>query len=383
MYRLDSKDIKNITALIRLIRPCQHAKPKLKGVLSKMLKLFRAEDAVFFSGNQTLSGIDWANSFSIHGDKSYLAQYANHYWRYDPLYPAQFSLKPVKLVFKTDDIIPYSQMVQLEYYNEFLRPQHQLGELIIRLCSSTKFFGVIAIQRAENQPSFDTTDIKKAKILLPHLIDTFETATLMSTINGERKLLRHCLEYHPDGIILLDCKLDPLYSNRSARQICSYLSSGKVKAGCNIENVDFYIPSVIREDCVVLRRLSEDERQLDSNNYNRVIRAEGNNMIRIEYSVLTQPAQELSSPLFLIRLMDSTASKRVAEEIGLQKLGLTGRELAVAECVSKGLTNKEIARQLCISRFTVENHLKSIFKKAGVENRTQLANLLHSDSSFS
>ncbi len=341
-----------------------------------MLKLFRADDAVFFSGNRTLSGIDWANSFSLYGNKSYLAQYANHYWRYDPLYSDQFSLKPVKLVFKTDDIIPYSQMVQLDYYNNFLRPQHQLGELIVRLCSGSKFFGVIAIQRGENQPSFDTADIEKARILLPHLIDTIETATLMSAINGERKLLRRCLEDHPDGIILFDSKLDPLYTNWSARQICSYLSGGKAKTGDKIEHFNFYIPSVIREDCVVMKRLSEDERQLNANKYNRVITVEGSNRICIEYFVLTQPAQELSSPLFLIRLIDSTASKRIAGGIGLQKFGLSGRELAVVECVSKGLTNKEIARQLCISRFTVENHLKSIFEKTGAKNRTQLANLV-------
>lgn len=52
---------------------------------------------------------------------------------------------------------------------------------------------------------------------------------------------------------------------------------------------------------------------------------------------------------------------------------LTDREWEVARAVCEGLPNKAIARQLRISEKTVKNHLSSIYRRAGVSGRTQLA----------
>jgi len=55
---------------------------------------------------------------------------------------------------------------------------------------------------------------------------------------------------------------------------------------------------------------------------------------------------------------------------------LSRRECDVALLVSQGFTNTEVSERLCISRYTVENHLKSIFAKLGIRNRTQLTHHL-------
>jgi len=52
---------------------------------------------------------------------------------------------------------------------------------------------------------------------------------------------------------------------------------------------------------------------------------------------------------------------------------LTRRELDVALCVARGLTNSEICQVLHISNNTVRMHLKHVFKKLGIRNRTELA----------
>ncbi|MDF2680308.1 MAG: hypothetical protein K0R47_1498, partial [Brevibacillus sp.] len=51
---------------------------------------------------------------------------------------------------------------------------------------------------------------------------------------------------------------------------------------------------------------------------------------------------------------------------------LTVREQEVAALVLEGLTNAEIASRLFLSEVTVKKHLKSIFEKMDVSNRTQL-----------
>jgi DNA-binding CsgD family transcriptional regulator len=50
---------------------------------------------------------------------------------------------------------------------------------------------------------------------------------------------------------------------------------------------------------------------------------------------------------------------------------LTRREKQVIEELSKGLAYKEIAVNIFISRETVKQHLKNIYRKMGVRNRTE------------
>ncbi len=52
---------------------------------------------------------------------------------------------------------------------------------------------------------------------------------------------------------------------------------------------------------------------------------------------------------------------------------LSKREMEVLECVTLGKSNKEIAAQLGISHQTVKNHVTSILRKLGVDDRTQAA----------
>lgn len=56
----------------------------------------------------------------------------------------------------------------------------------------------------------------------------------------------------------------------------------------------------------------------------------------------------------------------------LQQFELSDREIDVVHLVQKGLTSAQIADQLCISVRTVSNHLRSIYEKTQVHNRTAL-----------
>lgn len=52
---------------------------------------------------------------------------------------------------------------------------------------------------------------------------------------------------------------------------------------------------------------------------------------------------------------------------------LTKRELDVLRLISEGCSNKKISDGLSISERTVKNHISHIFRKIGVEDRTQAA----------
>jgi DNA-binding NarL/FixJ family response regulator len=61
---------------------------------------------------------------------------------------------------------------------------------------------------------------------------------------------------------------------------------------------------------------------------------------------------------------------------------LTPRELQMLERLCDGLSNKEIARALDIQEPTVKLHMKTLFRKIGVSNRTQAAMLAKEENLF-
>jgi len=94
----------------------------------------------------------------------------------------------------------------------------------------------------------------------------------------------------------------------------------------------------------------------------------------------------------LLPLLGSTLSRvRTAEELtalrGNAALvpmfgALTLREREIASDVAEGLANKHIARRRGVSVHTVENHLRSIFRKTGVDSRTKLALATGTDGAY-
>jgi DNA-binding CsgD family transcriptional regulator len=67
------------------------------------------------------------------------------------------------------------------------------------------------------------------------------------------------------------------------------------------------------------------------------------------------------------------AAFRLQDLSAAEAIDLSAREREILASLSRGSTNHEIAEGLAISLFTVKNHVKRIFKKIGVSNRTQAA----------
>jgi DNA-binding CsgD family transcriptional regulator len=63
----------------------------------------------------------------------------------------------------------------------------------------------------------------------------------------------------------------------------------------------------------------------------------------------------------------------VERDEGQGLVALTPRELEVLRLISSGLTNAEAARRLSVSVHAVKFHLAGIYRRLGVNNRTEAA----------
>jgi two-component system, NarL family, response regulator DegU len=70
-------------------------------------------------------------------------------------------------------------------------------------------------------------------------------------------------------------------------------------------------------------------------------------------------------------ISQTEGARRSYSEPGNPYRPLSDREMEVLNCVVHGMSNKEIANMLQISHQTVKNHVTSILRKFGVDDRTQ------------
>lgn len=166
-----------------------------------------------------------------------------------------------------------------------------------------------------------------------------------------------------NGILILDEALVPQSTNAAADYWLAQLRQKEKLA-------EIALPGPVRAAC--LRVLAEQGKKPAGAEPSRA---------RIclqtgDGAYLTVTASRLGGPEQLLAV--SFVSARSADVFRLlaEAFAFTAREKQLAEMLSLGLSTKELAESLHISAYTVQDHLKSIFAKAGVSSRRELISRL-------
>ncbi len=93
------------------------------------------------------------------------------------------------------------------------------------------------------------------------------------------------------------------------------------------------------------------------------------------YLLKDMPIEEIAGTIREVYAGDASLPRHVAARLTerSERQQLTERERDVLEALIKGRSNKEIASSLCISEDTVKSHLKTLFAKLRVRDRTGAA----------
>ena len=93
------------------------------------------------------------------------------------------------------------------------------------------------------------------------------------------------------------------------------------------------------------------------------------------YLLKDMSTEEIASTIRGVNAGDTLLPRQVAERLNrcAQREPLTEREREVLQALIKGRSNKEIASGLFISEDTVKSHLKTLFAKLRVRDRTEAA----------
>jgi DNA-binding NarL/FixJ family response regulator len=92
----------------------------------------------------------------------------------------------------------------------------------------------------------------------------------------------------------------------------------------------------------------------------------------------THAGKHPSSPYLAHLALEQNSARQIVAKSSpaphlIERFGLTELELKILRLMTEGLSNEEISDIACIARETVKGHLKSLFRKLEVKNRTEAA----------
>ena len=103
-------------------------------------------------------------------------------------------------------------------------------------------------------------------------------------------------------------------------------------------------------------------------------RADARDQLRTAYEMFDTMGTESFAERARLELL--ATGEHARKRTVVTRYELTPQEDRIARLASSGVPNQEIASQLFISPSTVDYHLRKVFRKLSVANRTQLAHAL-------
>lgn len=341
-------------------------------------RIFIELETIFKSEKSTLIGIDYfTGQVDFKNIKGHNIEnknhrlYAQYYYQLDPFYKKHTHNYKV---YTDRKLCSERYRTRTEYYNDFLKPQNIHHQMSSNLKTGNSQIGKLSLFRQRSAPAFSTDEKTLMEILIPHISIALQKVILANQKYRQEYLIDFLgSKVRKKGVVLVTKSLKTLYMNDHARNILAGISNKSPNQEKNVR-----LPKDI---LALLQKKTEQETDRTSvqpeDYVNRVIECEGQRII-MDIKQIMIPGKAPCSAL----LFEPEFNSQLRTEFLIKK-GITRREREITHLVTAGLKNSEIAKKLFISENTVDNHIKSIFKKMGVHNRTSLAHKLnYPDSIF-
>jgi len=332
---------------------------------------FGAEKSNFFMAEAPDKPVSFLRIVNRGIEDRALRHYRQYYWRIDPFYRKYAEQKPSEIsdVLTTEDILSYKKLTRTEYYNDFLKPQSIHHQMTVHLKSGFQILGVVALFRSRRASGFSTHDKLKALLAAPYLSGALKAAIVSEKNTALESVIHSLIPDLPySGLIIFDRFLEPIYKDERAISILSTLGvpGREFNSRSSSGQRDIY------GYCKKLLGSFEGKENAGARELQFDLFSEGS---RQKVSVRARLIYEQKSgPLYLLFFNPEEHILGMTKD--LRSMGLTRREVEVVHLLAKGSKNAEIAERLCISEYTVENHLRSIYRKMGVSNRTAVVHQL-------
>ncbi|MEM6581820.1 MAG: LuxR C-terminal-related transcriptional regulator [Pseudomonadota bacterium] len=362
---LTQRDMENTLCISKTALECT-TRPELEEyAIATLQRSLGAASGLYLSITGAPKNWQFENGLSLGTTEEGPALWCKSYQSADP-FVAQFLRDPTgdSQVVVSSQLVRHRDYVRSRFYRDFLEPQSVYHVLLIGLVCEGQPIGVFGFHNPPNSDPFDSTDAAKAALLAPFLSAAMQKVEVTELAKQRQWIVSEFARQIPgQGIIVLDQRFVPQFIDPRARSELG-LNDG---AWSNQVFPDVLTPVV--ERCNAMQSSQSRGDQLDTGRVS--LHLGGEQQLEVDINIV-EPSP--GKTRYLLHINPREAAQLSNSK--LQQFGLTRRQTDIAKLVSLGLTNPEIAEKLCLSVRTVQNHLRTIYAKAKVRNRTSLARKL-------
>jgi len=243
-------------------------------------------------------------------------------------------------------------------YRHILAPLHYEHELRLALSDDSALWGGIALLREPGTPDFTPAEARHVASLGRILTEGLRIGIALGAAQLD------CPPNGP-GMLIVDEDLQILTITPNAERWLDELTDG---FPCLPEAGSPWLPEVVRSVIASARQLHGGDTLEDRMPRARV-RGSSGRWLAVYASRVREASPGSANTAVII---EEARPSEIAPLI-MHAYGLSPREARVTSLVLQGLSTKEIAAEIHLSPYTVQDHLKEIFAKAGVRSRRELA----------
>ena len=314
--------------------------------------------------------------FAVGIDPIIPENYLKYYHRVDPLWQITSSA-PAGTVQTDTMVIPRSELVRTEFFNDFLLPQGVEGLLNAVVLVED---GRQSIVTLHGDRQFDESHVALYKLLVPHLQRAVQINIKLARAELNHSASVETLNRLEEGILFVDLNAKIVFANKAAEKLFAdrdlRQTRGRLQANSSAETATLH---------AAIAKCAETGTQLQQSGFVSLRRRPG----RAPLSLLIAPLPVetrcgLVGPrrMAVVFVNDPDKNDKPAAAQLREKFGMTPAEAGFAIEILNGDGIQAAADRLSISKATARTHLSRIFDKTGTRRQAELVRVLLSTNSI-
>lgn len=237
--------------------------------------------------------------------------------------------------------------------SSFLSSQDAFYVACLRIIYKGQFMGEVYLHRSKEKPDFTQDDLFILRMLQPHISTVFH---IIHSLTAVKQMEADSGRTAKKGLCLLDGDLSIISGNANGLEM---LKTPTVFGSSTLYH--------LKEQCA---ELAEEPGSTPRSPGKTVVLKTPYGQLKIDISIkYTGPKKKAEAFFIVLEYEDEP-------KIPDYKFKFSKREADIIDGIVQGKNNSQLAKILNLSDNTIKTHIQNIYRKAGANNRTELAYIL-------